>query len=72
MYIFGDIGNSEIKICLVNSKKKIIKANKLNSYGCFILGDDEMKENKILWKNMESGKQRSILIDKINDFIKII
>jgi len=53
-------------------KKKIIKANKLNSYGCFILGEDEIKENKILWKNMESGKQKSVLIDKINDFIKII
>ena len=25
MYLIGDIGNSEIKICLVNSKKKIIK-----------------------------------------------
>ena len=53
-------------------KKKIIKANKLNSYGCFILGEDEMRENKILWKNMDSGKQESIPIDKINDFIKII
>ncbi|MAR64091.1 MAG: histidine--tRNA ligase [Rickettsiales bacterium] len=53
-------------------KKKIIKANKLNSYGCFILGEDEFKENKILWKNMESGKQKSVLIDKINDFIKKI
>ncbi len=25
MYLIGDIGNSEIKICLINSKKKIIK-----------------------------------------------
>ncbi len=25
MYLIGDIGNSEIKICLVNSRKKIIK-----------------------------------------------
>jgi type III pantothenate kinase len=25
MYVIGDIGNSEIKICLVNNKKKIIK-----------------------------------------------
>ena len=25
MYLIGDIGNSEIKICLVTSKKKIIK-----------------------------------------------
>ena len=25
MYLIGDIGNSEIKICLINSKKKIVK-----------------------------------------------
>ena len=25
MFLIGDIGNSEIKICLVNSKDKIIK-----------------------------------------------
>ena len=25
MYLIGDIGNSEIKICLVNKKNKIIK-----------------------------------------------
>ena len=25
MYILGDIGNTETKICLVNSKNKIIK-----------------------------------------------
>ena len=25
MYLIGDIGNSEIKICLVNSKKKLSK-----------------------------------------------
>ena len=37
-------------ILYTGSFKKIIKANKLNSYGCFILGEDEIKENKILWK----------------------
>ena len=25
MYLIGDIGNSEIKVCLVNSRKQIIK-----------------------------------------------
>ena len=25
MYLIGDIGNTEVKICLFNSKKKLIK-----------------------------------------------
>jgi len=25
MYLIGDIGNSEIKVCLINNQKKIIK-----------------------------------------------
>ncbi len=28
MIIVGDIGNTETKICFVNSKKKILKKNK--------------------------------------------
>ncbi len=31
MYLIGDIGNSEIKICLVNKKNKIIKRIKFSS-----------------------------------------
>ncbi len=31
MYLIGDIGNSEIKICLVSSKKKIIKRINISS-----------------------------------------
>jgi len=31
MIIVGDIGNTETKICLVNSKKKIIKRVTLNT-----------------------------------------
>ena len=31
MYILGDIGNSETKICLVNSKNKILKSINLPS-----------------------------------------
>ena len=31
MYIIGDIGNTEIKLCVFNSKKKLIKKNILNT-----------------------------------------
>ena len=43
-----------------NFKKKLIKANKIGSIGCFILGEDEIKEKKIIWKNMNSGSQEKI------------
>ena len=32
-------------------KKKMIKANKFKSHACLILGDEEWKEKKIIWKN---------------------
>ena len=51
-------------------KKKLIKANKLGSIGCFILGEDEIKEKKIIWKNMNSGSQEKIEIENINQFLK--
>ena len=33
MYLIGDIGNSEIKICLVDSKRKIVKRINLSTNG---------------------------------------
>ena len=53
-----------------NFKKKLIKANKIGSIGCIIIGEEELKENKIIWKNMESGSQEKIEINQINQFLK--
>ena len=61
------------KLSLIYSgtlKKKLIKANKLGSIGCLILGEDEIKEKKIIWKNMNSGSQEKIEIENINQFLK--
>ena len=55
-----------------NFKKKMSKANKLNCYGCLILGDDEWKEKKIVWKNFKTGNQETILISSIDRFLEKI
>ena len=46
------------------------KANKLNCYGCLILGEDEWKEKKIIWKNFQTGNQETILINNIDNFLE--
>ena len=53
-----------------NLKKKLIKANKMGCTGCIIIGEEEMKENKIIWKNMVSGSQEKFDIEKMNDFLR--
>ena len=50
--------------------KKMIKANKLKSYGCVIIGNEEIKENKVIWKNMESGFQEILDLKEINEFLE--
>ena len=55
-----------------NFKKKMSKANKLNCYGCLILGEDEWKEKKIIWKNFQTGNQETISINNIDNFLEKI
>ena len=56
----------------VNFKKKMSKANKLNCYGCLILGEDEWKEKKIIWKNFQTGNQETISISSLDKFLEKI
>ena len=46
------------------------KANKLNCYGSLILGEDEWKEQKIIWKNFQTGNQETILINNLDNFLQ--
>ena len=55
-----------------NFKKKMSKANKLNCYGSLILGEDEWKEKKIIWKNFRTGNQENISINNVNNFLEQI
>lgn len=51
-----------------NLKKKLAKANKISSVGCLILGEDEWKKNKIIWKNLLNGNQELVDLDNIFNF----
>ncbi|MDC3091607.1 histidine--tRNA ligase [Rickettsiales bacterium] len=50
-------------------KKKFTKANKLNSIGCILLADQEFKNNSLIWKDLTTGNQQPIEIEKINQFL---
>ena len=52
-----------------NFKKKITKADKFNSFGCVIVGDDELKKNQLIWKDFISGNQEVFPIGNLNDFL---
>ena len=51
-------------------KKKMIKANKLNALGTLIIGEDELKNDNLAYKDLISGNQCTVKIKKIKDFIK--
>ncbi len=50
-------------------KKKLLKANKLNSLACIIFGEDEFDQGKFIWKDFLSGKQELIDINSFQDFL---
>ena len=43
-------------------------ANKLNVQYVIIIGDDEIKNNHVVIKNMDSGEQVNIAINEINKY----
>ena len=51
-------------------KKKMIKANKIKSFGCIIFGDDEWKQKKIIWKNFKDSSQKIFPTEELNKFLK--
>ena len=46
------------------------KANKIDAKYVLILGEDEMKNNKISIKNFEDGSQEILTIDEVIERIK--
>ena len=62
-----------ISINIINDgslKKKMTKANKINSFGCIVIGDDELINKEVVWKNFKDGSQQKVSIKKLNDFLK--
>tara|TARA_Y100001970_G_C14184565_1_gene831801 strand:+ start:476 stop:1738 length:1263 start_codon:yes stop_codon:yes gene_type:complete len=53
-----------------NLKAQMKEANKLNVSYVIILGDDEIKNNSAIIKDMDSGNQESVNLQKIEVFFK--
>ncbi|MCR8613206.1 MAG: histidine--tRNA ligase [Mycoplasma sp.] len=50
--------------------KLLTKANKINSKYVVIVGDEDLKKSKVSIKNLETGKEKRVNIEKIVDFFK--
>ena len=53
-----------------NLKSQLKKADKLSADYCVIIGNEESKKNTCQLKNMSSGQQENIHIDKLKNYIK--
>lgn len=53
-----------------NMKKRMIKANKVNSRVAVIIGPDELVEGKAAVKNLDSGEQKIVNVENIVEEVK--
>jgi histidyl-tRNA synthetase len=51
-------------------KAQLREANRLNAKFAVILGDEEFQKNSVIVKNLKSGIQEEIGIDKVVDYLK--
>ena len=51
-------------------KAQMKEANKFKVKHVIIIGSEEIKNKEVLIKNMDSGNQQHIKIDKVNTFFK--
>ncbi len=63
--------NVKVDICDINksTKQKFKYANRIKVKYVGIIGDDEIKENKITLKNMETGEQKLLSLDEIISYL---
>ncbi len=52
-----------------NFKKKLSRANKLGSFACIILAEDEWKEKQLIWKDLINNSQETFHLEKIEEFL---
>jgi histidyl-tRNA synthetase len=50
-------------------KKKLKRANKIQARFALILGDEEVRENKIMVKDLDQGTQTTVSFDQIEHFL---
>ena len=73
LQIINKIGfHNSLKIQMISSgnvKKKLSKSNKFNACSCIILGEEEWKLNKLIFKDLVSGSQSLIELKNIEEFL---
>ena len=48
-----------------NMKRRMQRANKLNARAAIIIGDDELAKGVAQLKDLDSGEQREVALDKL-------
>ncbi len=52
-----------------NFKKKLSKANKINSDVCIIISEEEWKENKLIWKDLKKETHELLPVEKLEQLL---
>ncbi len=53
-----------------NMKKRLMKANKVNAAYAVILGSDELANGSATLKNLDTGEQKNVALDKLTEELK--
>jgi histidyl-tRNA synthetase len=53
-----------------NMKRRMQRANKLNARAAIILGDDELAKGVAQVKDLDSGEQREVALEKLGEALK--
>jgi histidyl-tRNA synthetase len=53
-----------------NMKRRMQRANKLNARAAIIIGDDELAKGVAQLKDLDSGAQREVALDKLAEALK--
>ena len=53
-----------------NMKRRMQRANKLNARAAIIIGDDELAKGVAQLKDLDSGEQREVALDKLAAALK--
>jgi histidyl-tRNA synthetase len=50
-----------------NLKKRMVRANKANARAALILGDDELARGAVMFRDLDSGEQEEVPLEKISE-----
>ncbi|MEQ8733415.1 MAG: histidine--tRNA ligase [Rhodospirillaceae bacterium] len=53
-----------------NMKKRLKRADKVNACAAVIIGEDELKDGKVVLRDLDSGEQEVVAVDAIADILR--